>query len=106
MGGAYDSKDTFKCLSGNDIASCIKVRKDARVRKTNNNLRNMSVISQRHNLRQRWKNSVSYGHRWIVEAVFSSLKRMFGEYVYSVKINNMKQELMLKAALYNKFLSL
>ena len=24
--------------------------------------------------------------RWMVETVFSSLKRMFGEYVYSVKI--------------------
>jgi hypothetical protein len=35
--------------------------------------------------------------RWIVETVFSSLKRMFGEYVYSVKLKNMKQELMLKA---------
>ncbi len=103
--GAYDSNDTFRCLLENGITPCIKLRKDARVRKTNHDLRNLSVISQRHNL-QRWKDSVSYGHRWMVETVFSSMKRMFGEYVYSVKIKNMKQELLLKASLYNKFLSL
>ncbi len=49
---------------------------------------------------------VSYGQRWIVETVFSYLKRMFGEYVYSTKMENMKQELRLKVSLYNKFLSL
>ena len=69
--GAYDSNDIFRCLSENGTP-CIKVRKDAMVRKTSHNLRNLSVISQRHNL-QRWKeDSVSYGHRWMVETVFSS----------------------------------
>jgi hypothetical protein len=42
---------------------------------------------------------------WLAETVFSSLKRMFGEYVYCIKMENMKQELMLKASLYNKFMS-
>ncbi len=43
---------------------------------------------------------VRYGKRWIVKTVFSPIKRMFGEYVYSVKIENMKQELMLKAYMF------
>ncbi len=103
--GAYDSNDIFRCLSEKGIVPCIKVRKNSRVRKTGNLFRNLSVIAQRNNYEQ-WKDSVSYGQRWIVETVFSSLKRMFGEYVYSVKLKNMKQELMLKASLYNKFLSL
>lgn len=87
---------------------CIKVRKNSRVSwKTANLFRNLSVIAQRRNNFERWKDSmVSYGQRWAVETAFSSLKRMFGEYVYSVKMENMKQELMLKASLYNKFLSL
>ncbi len=103
---AYDSNEIFRCLIENGITPCTKVRKDARVRKTSHNLRNLSVISQRHNL-QRWKeDSVSYGHRWMVETAFSSMKRMFVEYVYSVKMKNMKQELLLKASLYNKFMSL
>jgi hypothetical protein len=103
--GAYDSNDIFRCLSEYGITPCIKVRNNARVRKTGHMFRNLSVISQRNDF-QRWKDSVSYGKRWIVETVISSIKRMFGECVYSVKIENMKQELMLKASLYNKFISL
>ena len=104
---AYDSNATFKYLSENGIMPCIKVRKNSRVRwKTANLFRNLSVIAQRRNNFEQWKDSVSYGQRWSVETVFSSLKRTFGEYVYSVKMKNMKQELMLKASLYNKFLSL
>lgn len=103
--GAYDNNDIFRCLSEKGIVPCIKVRRNSMVRKTNHLFRNLVVIAQRNNYEQ-WKDSiVSYGQRWIAETVFSSLKRMFGEYVYSVKMKNMKQELMLKASLYNKFLS-
>ncbi len=64
---------------------CIKVRKNSRVKwKRGNIIRNLSVLAQRNDI-QKWKDSVSYGQRWIVETVFSCLKRMFGEYVYSVK---------------------
>jgi len=66
--------------------------------------RNLSIISQKKDL-QEWKDSVSYGKRWIAETVFSCLKRMFGEYVYSVRLKNMIQEMMLKASLYNKMIS-
>ena len=55
---------------------------------------------------QAWKDSVSYGNRWIVETVFSCLKRTFGEHVYSVKLKNMIQEIMLKVSLYNKMISI
>jgi hypothetical protein len=75
--------------------------------KTGHILRNLSVISQKNDL-QSWKDSiVIYGHRWIVEtAVFSCIKRTFDrEYVYSVRLRNMIQEMMLKASLYNKFAS-
>jgi hypothetical protein len=87
----------------------IKVRKNARVRwKKGNILRNLSVISQKNDL-QKWKEDsiVSYGQRWIVETIFSSIKRLFdGEYVYSVRLKNMIQEMMLKASLYNKIISI
>ena len=84
---------------------CIKVRKNARVKKTNHIFRNLSVISQKKNGLQRWKDSVSYGKRWIAETVFSCLKRTFGEYVYSIKFKNMVKEMMIKASLYNKLIS-
>ena len=67
-------------------------------------LRNLSVISQKNDL-QRWKDSVSYGKRWIAETVFSCIKRMFGEHVYSIKFKNMVKEMLLKSSLYNKLLS-
>jgi hypothetical protein len=86
---------------------CIKVRKNAKIRwKKGNILRNLSVLAQKNDL-QGWKeDSVSYGNRWIVETVFSSLKRTFGEYVYSVRLKNMIQEMTLKASLYNKMISI
>jgi hypothetical protein len=37
--------------------------------------------------------------------MFSSIKRMFGEHVYSVKLKNMIQEMMSKALLYKKAIS-
>ena len=71
-----------------------------------NILRNLSVISQKKDL-ERWKDSVSYGQRWMVETVFSCIKRTFDrEYVYSVRLKNMIQEMMLKASLYNKMISI
>ena len=52
----------------------------------------------------RWKDSVSYGMRWIVESVFSSLKRMFGEVArFRNKEKNMATELMPRIGLYNRF---
>jgi hypothetical protein len=85
----------------NGILPCIKVRKNAGVRwKKGNILRNLSVLAQKNDL-QKWKYDESYRHGWIVETVFSGLKRMFGEYVYSVRPKNMI-EIILKASLYNK----
>jgi hypothetical protein len=45
--GAYDSNAVFRCLTDIGILSCIKVRRNARVKKTNNNFRNLSVISEK-----------------------------------------------------------
>ena len=90
--GAYDSNDIFRYLADNGILPCIKLRKNARVRlKTGHILRNLSVLAQRNDF-GRWKDSVNYGKRWMAETVFSSIKRTFGEYVYSVKFENMVKE--------------
>ena len=96
----------FLELGDNGILPCIKVRNNARLRwKKEDILRNLSVLAQRNDL-QKWKDSVSYGQRWIVETVFSCIKRMFGEHVYSIKFKNMVKEMMLKASLYNRMISI
>jgi hypothetical protein len=77
--GAYDGNDIFRYLSGNGILPCIKVRNNAKFGwKKGNMFRNLSVISQKNDLKK-WKDSVGYGKRGIVEIVFSCIKRMFGE---------------------------
>ncbi len=84
--GAYEGNDIFRYLGDNGIQPCIKVRKNAKINwKKANILRNLSVLAQKNDL-QKWKDSVSYGQRWIVETVFSCIKRRFGEYVYSIKL--------------------
>ena len=64
--GAFDNNDVFRCLADNGITPCIKVRRNARIKKTNHFLRNMSVIFQKNNL-QEWKDSVSFGQRWLMK---------------------------------------
>ncbi|MEM3006432.1 MAG: IS5 family transposase [Candidatus Nitrosotenuis sp.] len=100
---AYDSKSNFSHLYYNDIVPGIKVRKNSSGRSNGCYPRMVSVISQLGNY-QHWRDSVSYGKRWIVESVFSALKRIFGEHVMAHKRHNMEKELQLKVALYNRFM--
>ncbi len=62
MDGSYDSNNNFQILSFKGIKPAIKVRKNARIRKTNHYLRNKTVNMQKTNLQQ-WKDSVNYGQR-------------------------------------------
>jgi hypothetical protein len=71
----------------------------------NHYLRNNAVKMQKNNLQQ-WKDSVSYGQRWIAETIFSCIKRMFGEYVTTIRFENMIKEMILKASFYNWFQSM
>ena len=105
MDGAYDSNNNFQYLSFKGIKPAIKVRKNSRYKDANHYLRNKTVRMQKNNL-QEWKDSVSYGQRWMVETVFSCLKRMFGEYVTAIRFENIIKEIMLKASLYNLFRSI
>ena len=103
--GSYDNNKIFQFLSFNNIKPAIKVRKNARVKRNNHYKRNLAVVEQKTDF-QKWKDSVRYGRRWIVESIFSAIKRMFGEYVSAVKYPNMVKEIMLKASLYNLFTSI
>jgi Transposase DDE domain len=53
-----------------------------------------------------WKQLKDAGRRWIAEIVFSSIKRVLGEDLFSKKFNAQKVEAGLKVILYNKFISL
>ena len=100
--GAYDTKDDFSYLYHESIIPAIKTRKNSSIN-TNFYPRRKSVLAQIFNY-ELWKHSVSYGDRWIVEGVFSTFKRMFGEHVTSHKRKNMIHELKMKVCLYNKMI--
>jgi transposase len=103
--GSYDSKDNFRYLDRLNIVPVIKVRKNSSVK--NNTIcipRKLSVIQQLDDIK-RWKKRHGYGMRWMAESAFSSIKRTFGEHVSSAKWNNIVNELMLKASIYNLFMN-
>jgi len=100
--GAYDSNANFQYLEDNKIKPGIKVRKNSIVSTKNNRLRNKQVIQQTKDL-LKWKRKRKYGHRWMAETAFSSIKRIFGEYVSATKFDNMVKEMMIKVSLYYLF---
>jgi Transposase DDE domain len=101
--GAYDSKENFKYLFHNRIEAAVKVRKNSDRLTGCCYPRKIIVLQQVKNF-EKWKSKVNYGSRWIVETVFSFIKRMFGEYVSARKFPNMVKEMILKASLYNNCL--
>lgn len=103
--GAYDSRANFNLLASNDIDPVIKVRKNASRKSKGSYARKMSVIAQQTDL-DAWKEEKRYGDRWAVEGAFSSIKRIFGEYVSAKKFVNMAKEMATKISLYNLFMQM
>src|SRR3954447_2208519 len=100
--GVHDTNKNFQYLEDKRITPGIKVRKNAIVLSRNNKLRNKEVRLQIKDF-LKWKKKRKYGHRWMTETTFSSLKRMFGEYVSATRFQNMVKEMMIKVSLYNLF---
>ncbi len=101
--GAYDSREIFRYLDGNGIEPVIKVRKDASVHAYGCTPRKLVAVEQLRN-RVRWKKRHGYGQRARVESAISSFKRTFGEHVTSVRWENIVNELLMKASVYNLFM--
>ena len=99
--GSYDSNKNFKYLYEKKILPGIKIRKNSITSTKNTNTRNKEVTSQQYF--DRWKKKRKYGHRWMAEAAFSSIKRTYGEYISATKFKNMVKEMILKVSLYNLF---
>ncbi|MGA9171160.1 MAG: IS5 family transposase [Nitrososphaeraceae archaeon] len=102
--GTYDSKDNFRYLNELKMKPVIKVRRNSSTNANGCIPRKLVVVEQLDNVK-RWKKKHGYGMRWIAESAFSSIKRTFGEYVMSLKWENIINELFLKASLYNMFIS-
>ena len=102
--GAYDSKSNFRMLAERGIDPLIRVRKNASFKGGGCMPRKFAVLEQLGNAN--WRRERGYGYRWMVESAFSSIKRVFGEYICAVKWPNIVKELLLKASIYNLFIKM
>lgn len=102
--GAYDSRSNFLQASKMGIDPLIRVRKNANPRLQGCLPRKFAVLEQLGN--DGWRRVRGYGYRWMVESAFSSLKRMFGEFICAVKWQYIVKELLLKASIYNLFMKM
>jgi hypothetical protein len=100
--GVYDSTAKLKYLLEKMIKSSIKVKKNSIISIRNNRLRNMEARLQSKDY-LKWKKKRKYGYRWMAEAAFSTMKRMFGEYVSATRFQNMIKVMLIKISLYNLF---
>jgi hypothetical protein len=93
--GAYDSKENFKYLKEKRIRPIIKVKMNYIISSKNSNVRNREVKLQTKDY-HKWKKKRKYGQRWMVETVFSPIKRMFGKYTSAIRFQNMVKEITMK----------
>ena len=103
---AHDNRRSFNLLDNLNIEPAIQIRKNASTKAKGCALRRNEVLLIRELGYERWKQLKDAGRRWIVEIVFSSLKRVLGEDLLSKKFKAQKVEAGLKVMLYNKFISL
>jgi len=103
--GAYDSKENPRYLFYNQIEAAVKVRKNSnQLTGCRCHPRKIIVLQQLKSF-EMWTAKVNYRSRWITETVFSSMKRMFEEYV-SAKVPSMAKEIFLKTSLPNMFITM
>ena len=98
--GAYDSRANFQFLSSKGIEPLIRVRKNS-VAKARGCYPRKYAVQEQLSDREEWSKKHGYGHRWMVESVFSSIKGRLGEHIRAKKLSNMVQEVRLKVFTYN-----
>jgi len=103
---AHDNRRNFNLLERLDIEPVIAIRNNATTKERGCQLRTGEVLLIKKLGYQRWRHIKEAGRRWIAEIVFSSIKRVLGEDLFSKKFTAQKVEAGLKIILYNKFISL
>ena len=103
---AQDNRRNFNLLERLDVEPVIAIRNNASTRERRCPLRREEILLIKELGYQRWKQMKDAGRRWIAEIVFSSIKRVLGEDLFSKRFSAQKVEGGLKIMLYNKFISL
>ena len=119
--GAYGSEENYRYCDDNNIKPIIPVHVNARRGKHKRkriteqlghvfvrgfNGRNMYLTEEMKRQNQdEWKKDSGYHSRSLVETVFFVFKGAFGEYTFSTNYKMKEKELLLKAVIYNQFLT-
>lgn len=119
--GGYDSEGNFKYCDDNNIKTLIPVHINAikgkhKRKRIEEQLgrsysrgfpgRNTYLTEKiRRQSQDKWKKTSGYHSRSLVETVFSVFKGTFGEYTFSKNKKMKEKELLLKAVVYNQFLT-
>lgn len=80
----YDTEECFNAITRYGATPGIPVKKNASPQPADISPRKKAVHIQQKDF-DKWKATVRYTMRCVVEAVFSGIKRRFGEYLFSVK---------------------
>lgn len=91
--GSFDTNDMFRELHKSNTESAIKIRKNADTSRRRGCRRRRDEIRQFRNLGyKQWAKTKSYGLRWALEGIFSSVKRKFGENTVARKRDSLVAE--------------
>jgi len=107
--GAYDDADNDQALKDEKAKLVVPPRKNSRVRRKpppesaarNDRVREYKLLGK-----TQWRKKYGYGGRWMVETVYSSWKRLFGEGLSARTPKSVEAEVRRKVFLLNTFLSL
>jgi len=100
---AYDSRFNFELIAQHGITPLIKVRENSSALSKGSSVRRKAVLAQRC---ENWARKSGYTKRWLVESLFSSLKRLFGESLSAREFHYALRELFILASIFNLFRSL
>lgn len=89
--GKFDTNDMFDGLG--NAKSAIKIRKNAKLRRTKSKRRKAEIRKYRKLGYKKWAKKTRYGNRWpATEGIFSAVKRKFGENLVSRKKESLINE--------------
>ncbi|MCW4038730.1 MAG: IS5 family transposase [Candidatus Bathyarchaeota archaeon] len=103
--GAYDSSEIYEALASRGIEAVIKPRGSSRPDTPSPARRRVvrEYLSLGHDA---WAGLKGYGKRWMVETVYYTFKRAFGEHCVARTFRNIVKELVAKATIYNMLVNL
>jgi transposase len=98
---AYSSVINILYCEGKKIQASLRTKSNYTTKSHGTESRKGLVTAQR-NWYDDWCSAIRYGDRSLVESVFSSVKRQFGEKLRARKLKYAEQEIRLKVFLYNE----